>query len=249
MRIIAFYNLKGGVGKTASAVNIAYLAAQSNLRTLLWDLDPQGAASWYLAADDTRTYKSKKLLKGKVTAADLAVETVYDRLTLVPADLSYRKFDTELETLGGSRRVLKNTLDTFSETHSLAVLDCPPSLSNLAEQMFSMAHAIFVPILPTHLSIRTYQQVRQFMKSRKLGHKQLYPFFTMVDLHRNLHRNMVEDPPDDIKRLLLTYIPYSSVIEKMGENRAPVGTFAASHAAARAYRALWQDINALILKA
>jgi len=50
MRIIAFYNLKGGVGKTASAVNIAYLAAQSNLRTLLWDLDPQGAASWYLAA-------------------------------------------------------------------------------------------------------------------------------------------------------------------------------------------------------
>ena len=73
MHIIAFYNLKGGVGKTASAVNIAYLAAQSGLRTLLWDLDPQGAASWYLAADDTRTYKSKKLLKGKVTAADLAI--------------------------------------------------------------------------------------------------------------------------------------------------------------------------------
>src|SRR5210317_348826 len=102
MRIIAFYNLKGGVGKTASAVNIAYLAAQSNLRTVLWDLDPQGAASWYLTTDDTKTYKSKKLLKGKVRAADLAVETVYDRLTLVPADLSYRKFDTELETLEGS---------------------------------------------------------------------------------------------------------------------------------------------------
>lgn len=249
MRIIAFYNLKGGVGKTASSVNIAYLAAQSKLRTLLWDLDPQGAASWYLAAGDTKTCKSKKLLKGKVTAADVAVETVHERLTLVPADLSYRKFDTELETLEGSKRVLSNMLDTFSETHSLAILDCPPSLSNLAEQMFSMADTIFVPMLPTHLSIRSYQQVRQFMKSRKLGHKQLYPFFTMVDLHRSLHRNMVEDPPQDIKRLLLTYIPYSSVIEKMGENRAPVGAYAASHAAARAYRALWQDISALILKA
>ncbi|MEA2078482.1 MAG: AAA family ATPase [Pseudomonadota bacterium] len=247
MRIIAFYNLKGGVGKTASAVNIAYLAAQSNLRTLLWDLDPQGAASWYLAPDDTKTYTSKKLLKGKVTAADLAVETVHERLTLVPADLSYRKFDTELETLEGSKRVLRHVLDTFSETHSLAILDCPPSLSNLAEQVFSMAHAIFVPILPTHLSIRSYQEVRHFMKSRKLGHKQLYPFFTMVDLHRTLHRNMVEDPPEEIKRLLLTYIPYSSVIEKMGENRAPVGAYAASHAAARAYRSLWQDINTLIL--
>ena len=249
MRIIAFYNLKGGVGKTASAVNIAYLAAQSNLRTLLWDLDPQGAASWYLAADDRKTYKSKKLLKGKVTAADLAVKTRHDRLTLVPADLSYRKFDTELETLQGSRRVLRNTLDTFSETHSLAILDCPPSLSNLAEQMFSMADAIFVPLLPTHLSIRSYQQVHQFIKTRKLGHKQLYPFFTMVDLRRKLHRNMIENPPEEIKRLLLTYIPYSSVIEKMGENRAPVETYAASHAAARAYRALWQDISALALGA
>jgi len=71
MRIIAFYNLKGGVGKTASAVNIAYLAAQSNLRTVLWDLDPQGAASWYLAADDTKTYKSKKWAKTACRSAPM----------------------------------------------------------------------------------------------------------------------------------------------------------------------------------
>lgn len=247
MRTIAFYNLKGGVGKTASAVNIAYLAAQSKLHTLLWDLDPQGAASWYLAPDGVQTRKSKQLLKGKVTAADLTVETRYDRLTLIPSDFSYRKLDTHLDHMVDGRRLLKDIVDPFGETHSLVVLDCPPTLSHLAEQVFAAADAIFVPIVPTPLSLRAFQQVHHYMKARKLGHKQLYPFFTMVDLHRKLHRSLIEDPPKELKRIMLPHIPYSTVIEKMGEHRAPVSCFAASHPAARAYAELWQDIIALLL--
>jgi hypothetical protein len=62
MSIIAFYNLKGGVGKTASAVNLAYLYSQSGQRTLLWDLDPQGASSWYLDYDTEKKFNRKKLI-------------------------------------------------------------------------------------------------------------------------------------------------------------------------------------------
>ena len=46
MKIFATYNIKGGVGKTATAVNLSYLAAMDGYRVLLWDLDPQGAASY-----------------------------------------------------------------------------------------------------------------------------------------------------------------------------------------------------------
>jgi chromosome partitioning protein len=247
MRTIAFYNLKGGVGKTASAVNIAYLAAQSRVRTLLWDLDPQGAASWYLGIDEQRTYKSKKLLKGKVRGADLAFATRYEYLSLIPSDFSYREFDLALEQFADSERALKKIIEPFGETHALTIFDCPPSLSKLAEQIFAAADAVFVPLLPTHLSLRSFQQVREFMKQHKLGHKHLYPFFTMVDLRRSLHRNMIEHPPDELKRLLLSYIPYSSMIEKMGEYRAPVPAFARSHPAAQAYLALWRDISAILL--
>ncbi|MFY0080119.1 AAA family ATPase, partial [Acinetobacter baumannii] len=50
MVILAFYNLKGGVGKTAASVNFAYLAAKEGYKTLLWDLDPQGSSSFYFGA-------------------------------------------------------------------------------------------------------------------------------------------------------------------------------------------------------
>ncbi|MGB7289651.1 MAG: ParA family protein, partial [Candidatus Macondimonas sp.] len=69
MRTLAFYNLKGGVGKTAAAVNLAWCAAQEGLAVCLWDLDPQGAASWYLRDTTGLDIKAKKLLKGKDTLA------------------------------------------------------------------------------------------------------------------------------------------------------------------------------------
>ena len=47
MKVIAIYNLKGGVGKTAASVNLSYLASRGGYRTLGWDLDAQGAASFY----------------------------------------------------------------------------------------------------------------------------------------------------------------------------------------------------------
>jgi cellulose biosynthesis protein BcsQ len=246
MKTIAFYNLKGGVGKTASAVNVAHLAACANLRTLLWDLDPQGAASWYLASDDVRTVKSKKLLKRKVTPAELVVPTEYALLNLIPADFSYREFDRTLQDYSSGKHALQQFIEPFGETHALTVLDCPPSLSRLAQAVFAAADAIFVPVVPTHLSLRAFGQVRDFLKQKKLGHKRIYPFFTMVDLHRNLHRSMVLQPPDALKRLVPSYIPYSSMIEKMGEFRAPVAAFAPTHPAALAYRNLWQDIAAII---
>ncbi len=247
MRVIAFYNLKGGVGKTASAVNIAHLASRSRLRTLLWDLDPQGAGSWYLGSDEMATFSAKKVLKRKVSPADLVVNTAYDRLSLIPADFSYRGFDLDIERFVNSGAALKRTIDPFGETYSLAVLDCPPSLSRLAEEVFAIADAIFVPVIPTPLSLRAFEQVRAFMKKKKLGHKHLYPFFTMVDMRRNLHRDLVRNPPDALRRLMFPAIPYSTMIEKMGETRAPVTAFAPGHPAAHAYQRLWEDIASVII--
>ena len=76
MQTIAFYNLKGGVGKTTTTVNMAWHAARWKHRTLVWDLDPQGAASFYLGVDDqTPGYKAGGLLKGKQPAGRFKRET------------------------------------------------------------------------------------------------------------------------------------------------------------------------------
>jgi cellulose biosynthesis protein BcsQ len=242
MKTIAIYNLKGGVGKTATAVNIAYLAAQSGLRTLIWDLDPQGAASWYLSAQANKDHKAGKLLKGKTVIGDLVFKTAYEKLDIIPADFSYRKMDLMLNQHNESTSSLEHFINPFGETHSLVVLDCPPSLSSLAEQVFQAADAIFIPLVPTFLSIRTFEQTRSYIKAKKLGHKRLFPFFSMVDIRRQLHREIVKQPPVELKRLLPVIIPYSSVIEKMGQFRAPVTAFSRSHPASKAYENLYQEI-------
>ncbi len=246
MRIVAFYNLKGGVGKTSCAVNIAWLAAQSHLPTLVWDLDPQGAASWYLGANRHGDWSPKKLLKGKTPIGDHVIATPYERLDLLPADFSERDFDLALARYADDRHALRRLIEPFGETYSLAVLDCPPSLSRLAQQIFAAADIVFVPLVPTHLSLRAFQQVREFMKQHDLGHKNLYPFFNMVDVRRKLHRDTIEHPPAELKQLLLSHIPYASAVEKMGEYRAPLPVFARSHPATLAFQNLWQDILAQI---
>lgn len=243
MKTIAFYNLKGGVGKTSAAVNIAYLAAESGLRTLFWDLDPQGAGSWYLAPDEGGSGKIKKLIKGRVPVGELVTHTHYDRLDLIPADFSYREVDLAIERYADGDQVLARLISPFGEEYSLVVLDCPPSLSHLAEQIFAACNAIFTPVIPTHLSLRTFEQTRDFMKQKRLGHKRLYPFFSLVDRRRGLHRTMLDNPPQVLKRLLKAEIPYASMVERMGEFAKPLPAFARSDPATQAYRALWTEIE------
>ncbi len=93
MNTLATYNIKGGVGKTAAAVNLAYLAARDGHRTLLWDLDPQGAASYLLRVRPRVKGGGKALIRGKTSLEEAVKPTEFDRLDLVPADFTYRNLD------------------------------------------------------------------------------------------------------------------------------------------------------------
>lgn len=243
MRSIALYNLKGGVGKTAASVNLAYLAAAHGVETLLWDLDPQGASSWYFHSEP-EDLKAKKVFEGATAAARLVKPSPYEHLSLIPADFSYRYLDILLKKVEPPREALKRLLKPFSAQYGLAVLDCPPSLSHLADNVFAAADRVLVPVIPTYLSLRAFEQVQDYFRQQGFDPRKLRPFYSMADRRRSLHRDLLEQPPQLMARRYHAVVPYASSVERMGEHRAPLSDHSsAADPALLAYAELWLELR------
>jgi len=239
---VALYSVKGGVGKTASVVNLAALSAARGRKTLLWDLDPQGAASWYLQADENRKGTAKKLLKPKSAAAGITPSAIKN-LWVLPT----RQDQHHLEHLLAEKKdsgfrvakVLDGLLDEFEEIW----IDTPPGLSLLADNVLRASDMILVPIVPTHLSLRTWHQLKAHLMSARIKPGNVSAFLTMVDRRRVLHRNFAEKHRSELPELLEPQIPYASLIEQMGDTRMPSVLTNARHPASRAYMSLWRAIE------
>ncbi|ALP52029.1 hypothetical protein Tel_02115 [Candidatus Tenderia electrophaga] len=245
MKTIALYNIKGGVGKTASAVNLAYLSARSGYRTLLWDMDPQAAASYYFRIKAKVKGGVDRLVKPKGDLDDHIKGTDYAMLDLLPADFSSRNLDLILEARKHPTRRIAKLLQALSDDYDLVFIDCAPSISLVSENIFRAADMLLIPTIPTTLSLRTLKQIYDHFRNEDLPTDRLHPFFSMVDRRRQMHRLIIEQPPQTLTLFLSARIPYISEIERMGVARQPACIAPASRAA-QAYGALWQELNRII---
>jgi cellulose biosynthesis protein BcsQ len=252
VRIYATYNIKGGVGKTTTAVNLAYLAADSGLRTVLWDLDPQGAASFMFRVKPKVKGGGRALISGRLTLDDAIKGTDFDNLDLIPADFTYRNMDllldagdTKADDAPGGKpaRKLAKLLAPLAAEYDAVFLDCPPSVSLVSENVLHAADVIVVPLIPTTLSVRTLDQLKDFITEFKGHQPGILAFFSMVDRRKKLHREITERLSAERAEVAQTTIPALSVIERMSVERAPVTVFAPASAAAKAYRSLWAELG------
>ena len=246
MTTIALYNLKGGVGKTACCVNFAYLSALDGYKTLLWDLDPQGSTTFYYQVKPKLKGGIKNFITQATDLEDAIMSTDYDHLDIIPADQSAKSLDIMIDEMKHSRKKLKDVIKTFKKNYDFVFMDCPPGLSVLAENIVHAADIVLMPVIPTTLSVRTYEMVKGFFKEKDLDLAKLTCFFTMVDLRKNLHNEIMENLYKD-KHFFQSYIPYLSDVEKMGIYQAPVEVFARSSYAAQCYRDLWAEIKEGVL--
>lgn len=243
MKTWALYSLKGGVGKTAAAVNLAYEAAAAGEHVLLWDLDPQGAASWYLGVDEADEISARRIVAGKEALGRHVQATGYDRLGILPGARGYRDWDAHIHAAKQPRKVLEQLVEPFSESYSLLVLDCPPGIGALATSILRAADRVIVPVVPTPLSLRALDEVLTHVDEKKVGKTRVTPFFSMADRRRKLHRELIESPPAAMAKAPDVFVDYASAVEKMGEYRAPVAAFAPRSRAAQQYRALYQALR------
>jgi len=243
MPTLAIYHTKGGVGKTATAVNLAYLAAQSGADTLLCDLDPQSSATFYCRVKPKLTSKAKTFIKGGKHIENNIKGTDYDHFDLLPGSLSHRHLALAFAQVKRSKQRLREMLEPLKGEYAYIILDCPPTLTLVAENILCAADYILVPVVPSTLSLRAYQQLCTFCTKKHYDQRKVLAFFSMVEKGKKLHRDIMDQMFKQCSGLLHNTIPYVAEIEKMGLVRAPVPASTPNSPAAQAYHHLWHEVQ------
>ena len=244
MKIIACYSNKGGVGKTATSVNLAYELAQSGYRTLLCDLDPQGASGFYFRVKPSKKLENETFFSDVKRFTQAIRGSDFDNLDILPSNMTFRDFDIFLSRMKNRRSRLKKALKSVNNDYDVILLDCPPNISSLSESIFKAADHIVVPVIPSTLTVRTFEQLIEFFKQHNLGKNKLIPFFSMVQRQKKLHVDTMEQLRSRYKKTFLeASVPFSTDVEKMGIHRAPVMAYARTKPAAKAYHSLWQELK------
>ncbi len=237
MAVVAVYSVKGGVGKTTIAANLAWCSAQvSGHRTLLWDLDPSEGAGFLFALEARRKRQARSLFAGDVNANTLIQPSSYAGLDLLPSDTSLRELDSLLLRLGQRQRIAA-LAKQLSGSYDRLILDCPPVLNELSAQVMRAATLVIVPLPPSPLSARALDfAVEQIQRETKRP-PPILPVLSMIDRRRTLHLEAIAANTN------WPAIPMGTAIEQCAVHHQPVGAFAPRSPAALAFGQLWAGID------
>ena len=242
MKTVALFSIKGGVGKTSAAVNLAHLAARGGARTLLWDLDPQGAASFHLRIRPKLAGGSKRLLKRKNRLAEAIKASDFPGLDVIPADFSLRSLALALNDLDNPLARLRRLLRPMRDDYDLVFVDCAPGVSLVSDAVMRASDLVLVPTIPTTLSLRSWTQLRRHAQAKAFD-TAIVPFFSMADRRRRLHRAVMLEFASRTPECSRIFIPYATQVEQMGPRRMPVTAFAPASAPAHAFELLWGQVS------
>jgi cellulose biosynthesis protein BcsQ len=219
------------------------LAAQAGAKTLICDLDPQSSATYYFRVKPKLKFGAKGFIKGGAQINKSIKGTDYENLDLLPADFTLRNLDAVFGKFKRPKERLSKILKPLKSEYDLVILDCPVTISILAENIFNAVEFILVPLIPTTLSVRTYKQLLSFCRKNKYDAGKIYAFFSMVDGRKKMHKELMAMMLKEFNGVLRSLIPYLSQIERMGIEREPVAAFAPGSVASKAYQNLWSKFQ------
>ncbi|MBL7740027.1 MAG: ParA family protein [Chitinophagaceae bacterium] len=246
MKKIAVYNIKGGVGKTTTSVNLACYLAKSGLSVLLWDLDPQGGSSFFFNKQNHNINTHSRLFDRYITIYDVIHPTNSYQIDVISNDpLFSDQFITHASRMTtvnfSNNELIKITLAEVEDDYDVCILDCSPGRFLLHNNVFNAADLLLIPNLPAPLSVYCNNMLMDTLQEDRSLAKKVLSFYNMVQVHKTLHKQYL-DNRKFASWMLDNYIPFYSDIELITMTKESLFHQPKECKAQGYYQTLWEEV-------
>lgn len=249
MKRIAVYNIKGGVGKTTTSVNLACLLARQGLSVLLWDLDAQGGSSYFFQLQHKNAGQLQRLFDKRSNIYDLIQSTGSYQIDVIANDSEFSDLNMQqvsrMTALSYTNfEIIDLALHELKDDFDVCIVDCPPGKSLLHENVFRAMDLMVVPNIPAPLSIYCNEMLLELLSKISNLRMSVLSFYNMVQVNKKMHHQYVfgsKESSEEIRQLN-NYIPFYSEIEQITATRQSIFHQLKAAKSNAYYQFLWQEI-------
>lgn len=258
-KVLAVSIEKGGSAKTITSTNLAVLAGNAGIKTLLVDLDKQGNSTLTMSGQRVIEFEGQGLYYAMKTfyagnVAEYIIETEYENVSLLPAcpEMDTDNMDDLLRRLEREKycapyEVLRETLKPIKDKYDLIILDCPTALSNMTKGAFAAADNVLIPLKIDEFSIEGAISAISLLDTMKERVNKDLNFLGIVFINVDLRTRAVPKIKNELMAagypVLNTFIRASQKVNDSTSYRMPAVVYAPDCSSTQDYRTLLEEIK------